>query len=130
MRPVSIAALLTGTAAALAGCGPTCQSTCQRMYGDGPGECYVSAKQLSRVEAAQRCADACANAMNTPGDAPAFNDPRYNPSLQYTSSVSLTATLENQNHAAAWMDCVWSFEDDVCHDKLEDQFCVQIRGEN
>jgi len=105
------------------GCQPTCQSTCNRYY--SVDECDAKPAGIDEDEALQLCLQTCSDALDQPGPAPSPTDARFSP----TNSAPPTRSpqIENELEAAAWMDCVWSFEDrDECQDKLNKQVCVQV----
>lgn len=97
----------------LVGCGPNCQSTCQRIY--DPNECGIAVPGESWQESSRRCADSCEDALDRPGE---VGD--YNPFEHQTGGAS--AELENEKQAALWMDCV---EATQCED-IDDGVCAPI----
>jgi hypothetical protein len=117
-------ALLLLASTALTACGPTCQSSCRRFYGSDAGECGASPEGLPAEEAIEGCIDICQDALQVTGEPVDPNDPRFNPN--FIAPLNQQATLSNEQEAAAWMDCVWSFSDDECFEKLDDQYCVKI----
>lgn len=106
----------------LAGCQPTCQSTCVHFYSDE--ECGAGPEGKPTEDAIQECIAVCQDALNVPGEEVDPRDRRYNP--EFTAPLEQSHTLSNEKEAAAWMDCVWSFPDDECHDRLDAQYCVKI----
>jgi hypothetical protein len=90
--------VLSGAAVmALAGCGPNCQNTCNKLY--QPSECNVERPGRSADQLINTCRDTCEDALNNPGE---LGD--YNPSQQRGSSTDYDLVTDRQ--AAAWMDCV------------------------
>lgn len=118
--PRSIALLLT-VAAATQACQPTCQSTCRHFY--DPIECDASPAGLSAEEAIESCIDVCQSALQIAGTVEE-DDRRFDP--DFIAPLNQSSTLANEAEAAAWMDCVWSFSDDQCDSRLQDQYCVKI----
>ena len=89
----------TATIAGLSACGPDCQSTCEKLYSEG-GECkFTSPGDPTGEENFKRCREHCEDAIAVPGEA---GD--YNPNEKTPSSQSIT--LNNDQQAAMWMDCV------------------------
>ena len=82
-----------------AGCGPDCQTTCEKLYAKG-GECkFTDAGDTTGEEKYQYCLETCNEAIANPGEA---GD--YDPNVKTPSSESIT--LENDQQAAMWMDCI------------------------
>ena len=80
-------------------CGPDCQSTCEKLYSRG-GECkFTSPGDPDGEKSFSVCSESCEEALATPGDA---GD--YNPNEKTSSSQSIS--LDNDQQAAMWMDCV------------------------
>lgn len=108
---------LTGLVALLAsGCGPNCQSTCSRLYGNGTDECqitrpgYQTSEQLSNT-----CMDACEEALTKSGE---VGD--YDPNARHGSTTGVV--LENEKQAAVWMDCIVETDCDF----LESGYCAPV----
>jgi len=97
-----------------AGCGPDCQSTCQRIYGDAPN-CDHNSPGETRDELISQCEDHCEQALEKPG--PVGN---YDPEARTPTPESVT--LETDKQAALWMDCV---EETACK-HLEEGYCAPI----
>ena len=117
-------ALLLLVATQLMACGQTCQTTCRRFYADAPDGCGAAPEGKPADEAIESCIEICQDALQVTGPPVDPNDARFNPN--FISPLNQQATLSTEQEAAAWMDCVWSFEDDVCFEKLDDQYCVKI----
>ena len=81
----------------MAACGPTCQSTCQKLYSDS--QCNLQRPGKTQSDLTKQCLNHCEGALDSPGDLNDY-DP-YDPQGT-TDSVS----LKNENQAAAWMNCV------------------------
>ena len=99
---------------ATGGCGgPTCQSTCNRLY--QADECDIQSPGSTRTELLNRCAQECEDALEHPGE---LND--YSPDEFTPASVSIT--LDNDKQAAVWMDCV---AETAC-DYLDGGYCAPV----
>lgn len=108
---------------AAAGCQPTCTSTCNRYY--AAEECGARPVGLTEDVAIRGCVQVCNDAMQQPGPAPSANDRRFVPTN--ISDPTRSPQIVNEREAAAWMDCVWSFESrEECADALGQQRCVQV----
>ncbi|MFM2162479.1 MAG: hypothetical protein RLZZ383_1991 [Pseudomonadota bacterium] len=116
--------LVLGFALASQACAPTCSATCRRFYAPPPEGCDAPPESLTAEEAQAQCVAVCNTAMQIPGPAPSPTDRRFDPESIYLAGE--VPTLANEKEAAAWIDCVWSFDDDVCHDKLDRQYCAKI----
>lgn len=86
----------------LIGCGPTCQSTCRRVYVD----CGIEKTGQSQSELIGDCQRECQAALNVAGELG-----EYEPDIRRTTAESIV--LENDSQAAAWMDCVWDHAPDA-----------------
>lgn len=95
-------------AAALSGCGPSCGDTCFRMFDEST--CNVQPGGLTAAELIERCRQECNNALSNVGG---MNG--YDPAARQVSAFELS----NETQAAAWMECVWSFDDQSCREELE-----------
>ena len=80
------------------GCGPDCQSSCQKLYSADDGGCRLPTPGRDADEAIDDCLDECELAINTPGSLGGY-DP-------YTPSSGTVVELENEKQAAVWMDCI------------------------
>lgn len=105
--------LMTLATALGSGCGPNCQSACQKVY--APDECNVPTPGQEWEEAYEDCMRECENAMRYPAAPDEQGD--YDPQVKNTSGESIT--LRNEQEAAAWMDCVL---ESAC-DRLEEGYC-------
>jgi hypothetical protein len=105
------AAVFSMAALVAPGCGPNCQSACFKIYAEA--ECDVSTPGQSWEDAYKDCVEECDNALSQPGDLAGFD-----PDERNTSGESVT--LENEQQAAAWMDCV---EETAC-ERLEEGYCA------
>lgn len=107
-----LAALLVSPFAA-SGCGPNCQSTCDRLF--SVDECGIQRNEKSPEEVRNDCLASCDEALANPGP---LGD--YNPDER--KSGSQTVKLETDQQAAAWMECV---EETSCS-YLEDGYCAPV----
>ena len=104
------------TAALAAGCGPSCQSSCNRLYQDvGSGGCGIESAGTTQSELVTMCLDACSDALDKTGD---IGD--YNPYERTPSNISVD--LENDRQAAIWMECV---AETSC-EYLDDGYCEPV----
>jgi hypothetical protein len=85
----------------LVGCGPNCRQSCERLYGDGDGQCNINVigaeGDAGANELIQDCLATCESAMATTGPVGTY-DPNSNDDNE--------ATIQNEKQAALWMDCV------------------------
>lgn len=104
--------LLAGSLFA-AGCGPNCQSTCNTLYQEN--ECNIQSAGASRSELLKICNKECNLALSTPGELGDYKPHEYTPK-------SVTTELENDQQAAAWMDCVEAKDCTL----LSDGYCAPV----
>jgi hypothetical protein len=100
LRPIALA--LAGAAAlALTGCGPNCQTTCNRLYSTTGESCgdILQRPGTSSSSLINTCLEACNDALATPGEVGG-----YNPNERTTLKPEFLLT--NDKRAALWMDCV------------------------
>ena len=102
---------LAASAALASGCGPDCQSSCQKLYAEN--ECDIPVPGASREQLLRECSTVCEDALNNPGD---IRD-GYEPTEYTPSDKSLT--IETDQEAALWMDCV----DEMACELLEEGYC-------
>lgn len=113
----TLAAALLGS-----GCGPDCQSSCERLYGDGapPDECGLSlpthSSSFGRQSIIDDCTLHCERAMDRNGKAGEY-DPN-------GTSNNSDVYLENEIQAAMWMDCV----NEASCEKLEEGMCAPTQN--
>lgn len=115
-RSLPRAGLLTALAVATfgaEGCGPNCQSTCDRLF--SVDECGIQRNEKSPEEVRNDCIASCEEALTVPGP---VGD--YNPDER--KSGSQTIKLETDQQAAVWMECV---EETSCA-FLEDGYCAPV----
>ena len=120
MRKFALTAALLASGLAstvLVGCGPNCQSTCQRIYGDGiqdvGADCAIPGR--TSTDLINTCMQECEDALDTPGEIGS-----YNPIVQQGAQTSVE--LENERQAALWMECVG---EKSCGN-LEEGYCAPI----
>ncbi len=110
-----LAGLISIAAAALAaGCGPNCQSTCERLYTES--ECNIQRAGRDVDWLLGECRTMCEDALKNPGEIG-----EYDPYTQsgYGSSVQ----LNNEQQAALWMQCVSEMD---CEKIDEDNYCAPV----
>ena len=100
--------------ATLTGCGPNCQSTCNRIYGDEP-DCAIQRAGRDKTELVNYCLNECENALTSPGELEG-----YDPFVAQGQSESIS--IDNEKQAALWMDCV---TESAC-DRLTSGYCAPI----
>ncbi|MCB9680168.1 MAG: hypothetical protein H6733_01750 [Alphaproteobacteria bacterium] len=122
MRLPIVGLLVTTAAVFVAGCEPTCQGTCRRFYDED--QCAGPTGGLERDAQIDACIVECSTALKTPGEAPLPTDGRFNPDIP---AQPIKPALTNEQEAAAWMDCVWSFEDlETCRDGIDRGACAIV----
>jgi hypothetical protein len=104
---------LLSTSLLATACGPNCQSTCNRLYQEN--ECNIQSAGASRSELVKICNDECEAALDTPGELGDYDPHVYTPK-------SVTTSLENDQQAAAWMDCI----DVKSCELLADGYCAPV----
>ncbi len=108
--------LLTAAALFTTGCGPNCQSTCDRLYGQTGDDCGITRPgAASPTKLKNECMNVCEAALDIPGDVG-----NYNPDEWQGSSSSVT--INNDKQAAIWMDCI---AETSCDD-LEKGYCAPV----
>lgn len=108
----------------LAACGGyDCQSTCNHIYADS--ECGIATGQVDESVAIRECVETCEDALARTGD---VGD--YDPFIPYRGGDQ--PTLDNEKHAAMWMECVWASAPDEGYSdgcrslSPEEGFCAPI----
>ena len=116
MRTTLGISLLTVAALFAAGCGPNCQSTCDRLYGATGDDCSITRPGVSSsTDLKNECMSVCGEALKVPGDLG-----NYDPNEWQGSSDSVT--VRNDKQAAVWMDCI---AETSCED-LEKGYCAPV----
>ncbi len=116
------AILVAGLGVLGAGCGPTCQSTCNLLYSDSAvvgmqqlEGCQIQRPGKSQEELISYCMDQCESALERSGDLDG-----YDPTVRSSSTSSVQ--LENEAQAAVWMECVVG---ESC-ERLEEGYCAPV----
>ena len=115
--------LLGGAALFVAGCGPNCQSSCQRLYGagsqtingEGVEDCGIQRAGRSQSELTDTCLEECYGALDNPGEVGAF-DP------YHRAGSNESVTLDNERQAALWMQCI----SETSCENLQDGYCAPV----
>ena len=113
MRAFTLAAVLSAAWATTGCIGPSCQSTCNKIFGEPPDQCGLQVPGKELEESFKDCRDECEFALTQAGE---IGD--YDPFEANTGGFA--ATLDNEKQAAMWMDCV---EQHSCQD-LSEGFCA------
>lgn len=112
--------VLLAAALFTSGCGPDCQSSCDRLFGDGPDECNIPVPghdtPTGISEVVNDCVAHCERALSENGDVGAY-DPN-------STRAGDQVFLENEKQAALWMDCVSETE---CSN-LQDGMCAPTQN--
>ncbi|MES2640306.1 MAG: hypothetical protein V4850_12510 [Myxococcota bacterium] len=120
MRAITL--LLVFSAALLAtGCGPDCQTSCEKIFGDAAGECDIQIPgkvgESGRQEMISQCVSHCEQALRRNGD---IGD--YSPNERAGGDDDIS--LENEKQAALWMDCV----SETSCDNLNKNYCAPVKN--
>ncbi|GDX82691.1 hypothetical protein LBMAG42_45020 [Deltaproteobacteria bacterium] len=98
----------------LLGCGPTCRTTCETLYGSGQDQCNINVPDFEGEEGANRliveCQATCEEAMTNTGTVGTY-DPN--------SNTDTKIDIANEKQAALWMDCVAT----TSCDNMDKGFC-------
>src|SRR5688500_4547390 len=101
----------------LIACGPDCQSSCDKLFGDGSEECNITVAGNSDAAGQQRltrdCVTQCESALARTGE---IGD--YSPNERPNANDEVS--LENEKQAAMWMDCIAETECEY----LKDNYCA------
>jgi hypothetical protein len=112
IRPFPLV-LLSVVASMGAGCGPTCQGTCNKIY--QPNECNIERAGRTADQLIDTCLENCETALNNPGDLGSYDS-----KTARGSADDFDITTDRQ--AAAWMECV----DVTACENLQKNFCAPI----
>lgn len=114
-RPAVLAVALAAFPALFAGCGTpkNCQNACDKLF--QTDQCNLEHPGVSLDEQRTNCLDACTAALSNPGD---IGD--YDPNQRTSGSTSVK--LNNDQEAAAWMECV----DATSCEYLGDGYCAPV----
>lgn len=112
---VPVLSLLLTVSALVAGCGEPvdCRSSCEKLFGDGDGECNLQVPGRDAQDMTNDCLATCNYAMARAGE---LGD--YNPDER--SGGNQDVTITNDQQAAAWMDCI---AETSCDD-LQANYCA------
>lgn len=113
LRP--IVSVLAGACLALAGCGPTCQSACNRLYATTGDSCGIERAGTEASDLIGLCMDVCTKALETPGEVDGY-DPNNR------TNQDAETLLTNEKRAALWLDCV----NGTSCDALVDGYCEPV----
>jgi hypothetical protein len=109
--------LLSSAALFVSACGPDCQSSCDKLFGDKSDECNIvvpgRSDDAGRQDLRNECVSHCQQALARNGD---VGD--YSPDERSSSADEVV--LENEKQAALWMDCV---AETSCED-LNSNYCA------
>lgn len=111
-RPSLLLALLAFPLASAGCAGPTCESTCDKLF--QTDQCNIEQPGVSQADERDACVSACESALDTPGD---IDD--YNPNER---SSDRSRVLQNDQEAAAWMECVST----TACEFLDDGYCAPV----
>lgn len=110
-----VGASLVALALIASGCGPNCQSTCNRLYSTDGDACNITRPGTSQSDLVDKCMDKCSTALEYPGEVGS-----YDPYSRQGSSNAFV--LENEKQAAVWMDCIAATD---CED-LTKGYCAPV----
>ncbi len=101
--------------------GPSCYDSCEKLFGDGDGQCNIQIPgkegPSGRAEMVSRCVAHCESAMNRAGEIG-----NYTPNERASGDDDIS--LENEQQAALWMDCVAQTSCDL----LDKNYCAPIKN--
>jgi hypothetical protein len=119
MRVILVPLLFLASFAA--GCGAPCAAACEKIYGDGDGECNIQIPgktgESGRQEMIGACMDHCRNAMAHGGE---VGD--YDPEVRTPGGDAVA--LENRKQAELWMDCVT----ETSCENLDENYCAPVKN--
>jgi hypothetical protein len=106
--------LVVAVLGSLMGCGPSCRTSCERLYGSGTDACNIPVNGYEGEAGANsliiECTQTCESAMAESGAIGTY-DPN--------SKTDTKMSIGNEKQAAAWMDCV---AETAC-DNIQKGFC-------
>ncbi len=79
-------------------CGPDCQSSCDKLFGDQGEQCNIQIPDTTQQEMLRECVAHCDDALARNGEVDGY-DPNRRP-------TGAEISLENEKQAALWMDCI------------------------
>lgn len=112
MRVIALCSIVL----AVAGCGEDirdCYASCDKLFGDGEGQCAIAVPGRTASEMTNDCVATCEGALAHSGEMG-----NYNPNKR--SSGADEITIENEQQASAWMDCI---AETACVD-LKTNYCA------
>ncbi len=119
MRHPFLSLVVLPLVALTVGCGPDCQSSCDKIFGTKAEECNITipgkADASGIQELTAECVSHCEQALARNGEVGT-----YEPNER--TSASDAVALENEKQAALWMDCV---SETACED-LNKNFCAPV----
>ncbi len=93
--------LVVAVLGSLMGCGPSCRTSCERLYGSGTDQCNIAVPGFEGEAGANsliiECSQECESAMAEAGALGTY-DPN--------SNTDTKLSIANEKQAASWMDCV------------------------
>lgn len=107
---------------ALSGCGPDCQNSCEKIFGDGQTpsgdqECAIQVPGVASDEMIRDCVGHCQAALRQNGEIGA-----YNPDEAVSGNDKVT--LDNEKQAALWMECI----DATACEYLQEGVCAPVKN--
>lgn len=113
--------ILLVVSALLAGCGPDCYTSCEKLFGDSSGQCKIPIPgkegAAGREEMINSCVAHCESAMKKNGE---IGD--YSPNERASGDDDIS--LDNEKQAALWMDCV---AETSCPN-LDSNYCAPVKN--
>ena len=90
-----------------------CYTSCDKLFGDAAGQCLIVVPGRTAQEMTNDCVASCDHALARAGELGSYNpDER--------SSGADDISIDNEQQAAAWMDCI---HDTSC-DLLKTNYCA------
>lgn len=106
--------LVVAVLGSLSGCGPSCRTSCERLYGSGTDACNIAVNGYEGEAGANsliiECTQTCESAMAEAGALGSYEP---------NSNTDTKMTIANEKQAASWMDCV---AETTC-DNIQKGFC-------
>lgn len=100
----------------LVGCGEApldCYASCDKLFGDQAGQCEIVVPGRTAQEMTNDCVASCDHALARSGELGS-----YNPNER--SSGADDISLDNEQQAAAWIDCIHETSCDL----LKSNYCA------
>jgi hypothetical protein len=106
--------LVVAVLGSMSGCGPSCRTSCERLYGSGTDQCNINVPGFDGESGANslviECSQECESAMAEAGSIGSYEP---------NSNTDTTVGLANEKQAASWMDCVAA----TSCDNMQKGFC-------